>query len=378
MQPFSVEVMAYEWATGEKVSIDQLMNAIQAYKAEGKRIVTTNGCFDLLHVGHLHNLSEARSLGDVLIVGLNSDSSVRQLKGPGRPIVNETDRAAMLIALKVVDHVVVFDDLLPNDFLSLVRPDIHCKAGDYDEDGLPEAEGVRAHGGEVRILPLVPGYSTSLLMQQIVAAANAYVDVVPDNDDIQTLDRDTLIAGQFYVGSNLLRQMAYRLNKPVSQAADMVIYALQSGHKVMVCGNGGSAADAQHFAAELVGRFRRDRQPLPAIALTTDTSILTSLGNDYGFENIFSRQVTALGQAGDVLVAISTSGQSPNILAAVGAAHSRKMKVVAFTGIKTSPLVAAADFSVCVPSQDTAQIQQGHIAAFHIICDLAERALGGG
>ena len=162
----------------------------------------------------------------------------------------------------------------------------------------------------------------------------------------------------------------------IAQLAEGMISVFKQGGKAIFFGNGGSAADAQHLAAELIGRFRRNRHPFPAIALTTDTSILTALGNDYGFEHVFARQITALGQSGDVLIAISTSGKSPNVLAAGEAAHNQKMKVVAFTGKNPSPLANVADHKVCVPALDTAEIQQGHIAAFHVICDLVERALG--
>jgi len=189
------------------------------------------------------------------------------------------------------------------------------------------------------------------------------------------VNRDAVIAGQLLDGSNILRQMASQLVEPLGKVADIIICALQSGKKILICGNGGSAADAQHLAAELVGRFRRNRQPFPAIALTTDTSILTAVGNDYGFDHVFARQITALGKPDDVLIAISTSGKSPNILTAVEAAHVQEMKVVAFTGIKPFSMVDDIDLNLCIPASDTAQIQQGHIAAFHVICDLVEQAL---
>ena len=196
---------------------------------------------------------------------------------------------------------------------------------------------------------------------------------IVDNGRSRAGDRDAMITKQLLDGSNLLRQMADQLVKPLGNVADLLIFAIQSGNKILICGNGGSAADAQHLAAELVGRFRRNRQPLPAIALTTDTSILTAIGNDIGFDQIFARQISALGQPGDVLIAISTSGKSPNVIKAVEAAQTQKMIGVAITGKNPSPLVDIADLNVCVPALDTAQIQQGHIAAFHVICDLVEQ-----
>lgn len=148
--------------------------------------------------------------------------------------------------------------------------------------------------------------------------------------------------------------------------------ALRSGGKILWCGNGGSAADSQHMAAEIVGRFRRERRGLPSIALTTDTSILTSVGNDYGFDAIFARQVEALGAPGDVLVAISTSGNSRNVLAAMETARSLGLTTVAFTGNGGGKMAALADHLFTVDSRETARIQETHILAGHMICDWIE------
>jgi len=147
-----------------------------------------------------------------------------------------------------------------------------------------------------------------------------------------------------------------------------------------VCGNGGSAADAQHFAAELVGRFERERPELAAIALTTDTSILTAVANDYGFSAIFSRQVRALGQAGDVLLAISTSGNSPNVLAAIEAAHDREMVVIGLSGRSGGKMAQAlrdTDVHICVPHDRTARIQEVHLLTLHCLCDAVDALLLG-
>ena len=145
----------------------------------------------------------------------------------------------------------------------------------------------------------------------------------------------------------------------------------------MLAGNGGSAADAQHIAAEFLSRFTMDRKPLPAIALTTDTSVLTAVGNDYGFDRVFERQIRGLGMRGDVFIAISTSGQSPNILAALTAARELGITTVGMTGAKTSPMIALCDLSLIAPSEETAIVQQIHIVAAHIMCGLVERELFG-
>ena len=179
-------------------------------------------------------------------------------------------------------------------------------------------------------------------------------------------------------GSNVLRQTAYSLAPNIVTVAEHIINTLQNGGKVLTCGNGGSAADAQHFAAELVGRYRRERPGWSAIALTVDPSVLTSLCNDYGFEQIFARQVQALGRPGDILVAISTSGRSKNVLAAVETASTLGIRTVGLTGQGTSQLGEIVDHHLPIPSTNTAFIQQAHIAVIHIICELVEERLSGG
>jgi D-sedoheptulose 7-phosphate isomerase len=157
--------------------------------------------------------------------------------------------------------------------------------------------------------------------------------------------------------------------------AGRIAGSLKNGGKLLLAGNGGSAADAQHIAAEFVGRFINDRAPLPAIALTTDTSALTAIGNDYGFEHVFERQLRALGRKGDVFVGISTSGRSPNVIAALKAARELGIVCVGFTRDAETPMNALCDVVLAVPSDETALIQQIHITAAHAICHLVEREM---
>jgi len=176
-------------------------------------------------------------------------------------------------------------------------------------------------------------------------------------------------------GSEVLRQTALCLAPKIVTVAEHMIDILSAGGKILICGNGGSAADAQHFAAELVGRFRRARPSWSAIALTVDASILTSLGNDFGFEQIFAHQVQALGRPGDILVAISTSGRSKNVLAAVEVAAALGMKTIGLTGEGASLLGDMVDLHLPIPSANTAFIQQGHMAVIHVFCELIEDRL---
>jgi D-sedoheptulose 7-phosphate isomerase len=157
--------------------------------------------------------------------------------------------------------------------------------------------------------------------------------------------------------------------------ARVIVHGLRAGHKLLLAGNGGSAADAQHIAAEIVGRYKRERPAYAAIALTTDTSALTAISNDYGFEQVFARQIAGLGHRGDMLLALSTSGRSPNILAALRAAHEHGMITIGFTGSRGAAMGVACDHLLVAPSDDTPVIQQIHLAVAHGICDEVEQAL---
>jgi D-sedoheptulose 7-phosphate isomerase len=189
------------------------------------------------------------------------------------------------------------------------------------------------------------------------------------------------ILGHFRESAELKIQAASQLAEPISQAVELMFTALSNGNKILACGNGGSAADCQHFAAELVGRFERERLPLPGLALTTDTSLLTAVGNDYSFNEIFAKQVQAFGQSGDVLLALSTSGNSPNVVAAIEAALERDMRVVALTGKGGGAIgkkLTDADVHICVPHDRTARIQEVHLLTIHCLCDGIDVALFGG
>jgi D-sedoheptulose 7-phosphate isomerase len=180
------------------------------------------------------------------------------------------------------------------------------------------------------------------------------------------------VAAQFAESAKLKLDAAQSLNEPITRAGLLMAHVLREGGKVLACGNGGSAADAQHFAAELVNRFEMERPPLAGIALTTDTSGITSIANDYAWLEVFSKQVRAIGRRGDLLLAISTSGNSGNVLEAVKVAHEIGLRVVALTGNgggKMAPLLRADDVHVCVPHKTTARIQEVHLLALHCMCD---------
>jgi len=189
------------------------------------------------------------------------------------------------------------------------------------------------------------------------------------------------ILAHFNESAELKIKAAEELALPISQAVELMFQALSNGNKILACGNGGSAADCQHFAAELVGRFERERLPLPAMALTTDSSIMTAIANDYSFQEVFSKQVQAFGQSGDILLAISTSGNSPGVINAIAAALERDMRIVALTGKgggEVKNLLGEMDVHICVPHDKTARIQEVHLLTIHCICDGIDTALFGG
>jgi D-sedoheptulose 7-phosphate isomerase len=188
------------------------------------------------------------------------------------------------------------------------------------------------------------------------------------------------IQQQFFDSADLKYAAAESLARPIADGVRALVDCITAGGKVLACGNGGSAGDAQHFAAEFVGRFERERPGLAAIALTTDSSIITAIGNDYDFNSIFSKQVQALGAPGDVLLAISTSGNSGNVLAAIAAAQAREMTVVALTGRNGGLMREAlteADVHICVPHERTARIQEVHLLVVHCLCDAVDLQLLG-
>ena len=325
-----------------------------------EKIVFTNGCFDILHPGHTDLLARAKALGTRLIVGINSDRSVKAIKGRNRPINNESERREVLLALRTVNEVVIFDELTPENLIKQIKPDVLVKGGDWNINEIIGADFVIANGGEVLSLPLKESYSTTDIIDRM---------------------NDTKIPGTGYNVSMIADSLAQHIElfetlrtyeANIAECAELIYQTFQAGKKVLICGNGGSAADAQHIAAELVGRYETERIGLPAIALTTDTSALTALANDYSFERIFARQVEALAAEGDLLIAISTSGNSPNVIAAIMSARKKGCKVLGMTGANGKKLASLCDACLMIPNERTARIQEAHITIAHIWCEIIE------
>ena len=332
-----------------------------------EKIVFTNGCFDLIHPGHIDLLRRARDLGTKLIVGINSDSSVRAIKGSPRPFLNERDRKDVLLGLGSVDEVRIFPESTPENLIREIAPDVLVKGGDWRESEIVGAEFVRKNGGEVHSLPFLDGYSTSAIVERIRGSGPEAV-----NGDSVAIENVGIAGNSLTAHIEVFKSILASQTSAIEACAELIVEALTGGKKILICGNGGSAADAQHIAAELVGRYEVERRGLPAIALTTDTSALTALANDYSFERVFARQVEALAASGDVLIAISTSGNSPNIISAVMAAREIGCATIGLTGSKGKKLAAVCDRCVLVPAERTARIQEAHIAIGHIWCEIVD------
>lgn len=335
-----------------------------------EKIVFTNGCFDLIHPGHVELLKFAKSKGTKLIVGINSDRSVRNIKGPGRPILGENARRAVLEAFRFVDEVRIFDELTPERLIREIQPDVLVKGGDWKDSEIIGADFLRANGGEVFSVPLEGNFSTSEIVSKIT-----------ENNFPEKIQGAEIDSAESFTGKILMEhiEVFQRLigehSKNIESIAEAMFEAFNRDKKLLVCGNGGSAADAQHIAAEFVGRFETERRALPAYALTTDTSALTAISNDYSFADVFARQVSAHARAGDVLLAISTSGNSENVIRAVLEARSRKCLIIGLTGRNGKKLAALSDFSIPVDSESTARIQEAHIAIAHILCALVDQKI---
>jgi D-sedoheptulose 7-phosphate isomerase len=329
-------------------------------------VVFTNGCFDILHAGHVDLLTRAKSLGTKLIVGINSDDSVRKIKGFSRPIVAEKDRAIMLLALEAVDEVRIFSESTPENLIKEINPNVLVKGGDWKVNEIVGADFVSQNGGKVVSLALREGFSTSKIVEKIHSERNPETSIYTSNYTSKSSIANS-ISEHITVFELLLDQI-----ESIETTAKIMISALRDGNKVLLCGNGGSAADAQHIATEITGRFEVERIGYPAISLTTDSSALTAIANDYGFEKVFSRQVEAIAKEGDVLIGISTSGNSPNIIAAVMKAREIGCKTIGLTGESGKKLASICDASVLVPSLRTARIQEAHITIGHIWCEMVD------
>ncbi len=329
-----------------------------------EKVVFTNGCFDIIHSGHLDLLEKARALGTKLIVGINSDDSVRKIKGAPRPFMKQDERAEILKSLRFVDEVRIFSETTPENLIRKINPNVLVKGGDWKVSEIVGADFVLQNGGEVFSIPLKDGFSSTKIIESI---KKTEVKEIKSTESV-----DGIVEKSLRQHLDIFNKVLESETNSIRECFEIIYQAIEKGHKVLIFGNGGSAADAQHLAAEFVGRYEAERRGLPAIALTTDTSALTAISNDYGFERVFSRQVEALANKGDVLIGISTSGNSPNVIAAIMTGREIGCKTIGMTGADGKKLASLCDACILVPTQRTARIQEVHCLVSHVWCEMLD------
>jgi rfaE bifunctional protein nucleotidyltransferase chain/domain len=355
----------YEWTISGSKLISEFEKKLDDYRAQDKKIITANGCFDIFHFGHLSLLTEAKSLGDVLIVGVNSDRTVRKIKGAGRPIFPEKERASLLVSLEFVDHVIIYDDILPNELLGTIRPDIHCISGEYSDTKLPEKDIVESFGGKVKVLSFIPGHSTTNIIQKI------HQHTTDSDAQASPSKGKDAITDYLFESSNSIRCLAYQHSETLLHMAELMVNVIRTNGKIIFYGNGGSEAEAQRFAAELIRRFVPREKPFPVIALSGDRSEVSNTDKDY----VFFRQLEAVGKPGDLLVILSTNGESKDVIMAGDAARGIGMQIIGFTGNANSYPHGLWDEILSVDSNKPTIIQQSFMAACNSICYLLERLI---
>jgi rfaE bifunctional protein nucleotidyltransferase chain/domain len=342
----------YEWTISGPKPISEFKKKLNNYRTQGKKIVTANGCFDILHFGHLSLLIGAKSSGDILIVGVNSDRIVKKIKGAGRPIFPEQERVSLLVSLDCVDHVIVFDEILPNELLEMIRPDLHCISGEHANKKLPEKDVVESFGGEVKVLPFIPGYSTTNIIRKINLHKTDAGVQAPSSKGKEA------ITDYLFESSNSIRCLAYQHGDTLTRIAGQMMDVVKSNGKIILYEDGAMSADARHFAEELNRRFNPG-----------DSLELLDMGNGA----VFSQQLKAVGKPGDLLIILSTNGESKEIGMVGKTAREIGMQIIGFTGNADSPLHGLCDDILSVDSTKPVIIQQGFITAFNGICYLLEQ-----
>lgn len=328
-----------------------LEKTISQLKKQNKKIVFTNGCFDVLHLGHIELLKKCKELGDVNIVGLNSDASVKKLKGETRPINNQHQRSQFLSYLPFVDYIVIFDEETPLNLIKKISPDFLIKGADYLPQNIVGFDFVTSYGGKVLTFDFNINKSSTKIIEAMKADSNKIFQKLSNLKNTIEKLLDDAVFGQ-----------------AIENVVQMLKNNLKKGAFIYTIGNGGSSEQAKHFATELLGHYKNYNVFYPCICLADDYVNLTALSNDYGFNNVFSKQIETLGKPNDVLFAISTSGSSENILNALKVAKKIGMTTILLTG-KNAKNYDFVDYKISVDCEDTATIQELHLVVIHYLAE---------
>jgi D-glycero-beta-D-manno-heptose 1-phosphate adenylyltransferase len=352
-----------------EISFDDLLQLRDSYRASGERVVTTNGTFELLHPGHVHFLERARNLGSLLVVGLNSDASTRQLKGRSHPLLPEEGRIKMLTSLRSVDYVVVFGDLTPIRFLDLVRPDVHCKAADYSADALPEAATVERHGGVISILALEGAYSTSRLVADLtrnVLGTGSGSGGQAELTRVQEEWQDQAIAGMLGI-SNFLRHTVYGLSRELVCASDLLAQTLSAEGRICLL-QVGESGGLLEFARSQLLTLRTPQGGLP---------VMYTIGGGHTSDDVLAGELRQIGRAADLLL-VMAAHSNPNrraIPCVLEAASQIGMSIATFVPQGSSLSSAAQRCVLRIPSGPEPYLQMACMAIVHTLVTVVSRTL---
>ena len=318
----------------KKISFDDFLAHLAKISARGAKIITTNGCFDLLHPGHISLLKQARALGDLLIVGLNSDASVAANKGPGRPLRDEYVRAMMLLSLRHVDYVLIFDDLLPTDWLAQVQPYRHCKAGDYDADMMPETDVVRAGGGDITIFPLIPKYSTTVLAETFAGQIT------------QPTSRQEWAIKYILDDSNLLRRIAYQCAGQIIDAATVINQLLLQGQQLLFNPSPEQFIPVEYYVDQLINN----------LSFLPDAPIIDVFMNN--------------AEVGDVLVLTISKDDLRQSRALIKWANNLELRVIIITDEYIAGTLSGYEVAITLPILSPAEFQFVHQTVMQLLVHL--------
>lgn len=326
------------------------------------KTVFTNGCFDILHPGHIDLLQRAKKLGDRLIVAINSDASVSQIKGSGRPIVDQASRKAVLLGLRSVDEVHIFNELTPERIIKQIKPDVLVKGGDWRADEIIGADFVVGNGGKVVSLPLLSGYSSTRVLERILGKRER--DEMLDEHGSGMIE--TSISEHIEV-FNLLSDGSINA---IGNCAEIILETFRSDNRIVICSNDTGSASA-HYCASILGEwYNNGTRRLPAIIIKADGSTPSMIGDR---EAALYSQVESFPSSGDCLVVISSNRESDNLIGTVMDARRNNCKIVALVGPEGKKIASLSHAAIMIPSLHIRRIQEAHIAIIHVWSEYFQR-----
>lgn len=327
-----------------------------------RKVVFTNGCFDLIHIGHIDLLKKAKKLGSKLIVGINSDLSVSNIKGKHRPIIAQDERKTILSSLKSVDEVRIFEELTPENLIREIKPDVLVKGGDWNEDEIVGAAFVKQNGGEVYTISLKESVSSSEIIKRIRGKNQGSLRAEASKGI------DTIVEASIKEHQKIFDKIRKEQSANIEAAADLIFRAILRGNKILLCGNGESAVSVQHIAVEFINRFGKRSKSLAALALAANDHALTAMTNSLELK----KQVGDLAKRDDVLVGISAEGSSPDMLNSIMMARKLGCKIIGLTGARGQKMAALCDACVMISTEKVFRIQEANIIIGHIWCEIVD------